>query len=319
MAGILVALGGNALQRSSGRGSWEEARAQMHSAVGVLAEIAAEGLDLVLTHGNGPQVGVLLRQNELGAREVPARPMDVLGAETQGQVGYLIQTELTPALRRAGVQRSVLTVISRTEVAADDPAFQNPSKPVGRYYSEEEARMLRKQSGWAMRYDGARGGWRRVVPSPRPVKWLEGEAVRHLMQAGLGASWIPVVSGGGGIPVVRRADGGYDGVEAVIDKDLAASLVARELGLDTLAVVTDVSGAAVAFGKASERWLGETTLEELEGYQARGEFASGSMGPKVEAGIEFLKNGGRRFLITDIPSLARAVRGEAGTRVELPR
>jgi carbamate kinase len=318
MAGILVALGGNALQRAGGRGSWEESRTQMHAAVGVLAEIASEGFELVITHGNGPQVGVLLRQNELGAREVPARPMDVLGAETQGQVGYLIQTELTPALVRAKVERSVLTVISRTEVSPDDPAFHNPTKPVGRYYTEEEARVLRKQSGWAMQYDGARGGWRRVVASPKPVRWVEGEAVRHLMEAGLGTSWIPVVSGGGGIPVIRRPDGGYDGVEAVIDKDLAASLVARQLGLDTLAIVTDVPGAAVSFGKPGERWLGEVSFHDLSDYYARGEFASGSMGPKVEAGLEFLGNGGHRFLITDIPSLARAVRGEAGTRVEVP-
>ncbi len=318
MPGILVALGGNALQRAGGSGSWAEARLQMRGAVGVLAEIAADGVELALTHGNGPQVGVLLRQNELGAREVPARPMDVLGAETQGQVGYLIQTELTPALRLRGVDRTVLTVVSRTEVAADDPAFQHPTKPVGRYYTEEEARVLRKQTGWAMQYDGARGGWRRVVPSPRPVRWLEGPAVRHLMQAGLGAGWVPVVSGGGGIPVVLRPDGGYEGVEAVIDKDLAASLVARELGLDTLAVVTDVPGAAVAFGKPGERWLGEVSVDELARYQARGEFASGSMGPKVEAGLDFLSNGGQRFLITDIPSLARAVRGEAGTRVTAP-
>jgi len=156
-----------------------------------------------------------------------------------------------------------------------------------------------------------------VVPSPRPLRWVEGEAVRHLMEAGLAASWIPVVSGGGGIPVVRRPDGGYDGVEAVIDKDLAASLVARELGLETLAIVTDVPGAAVSFGKPGERWLGEVSVHDLAGYYARGEFATGSMGPKVEAGLEFLREGGRRFLITDIPSLARAVRGEAGTRVEV--
>jgi len=316
MAGILVALGGNALQRAGGRGSWEEARTQMRAAVGVLAEIASEGPELVITHGNGPQVGVLLRQNELGAREVPARPMDVLGAETQGQVGYLIQTELTPALRRANVERSVLTVICRTEVSPDDPAFRRPSKPVGRYYSEEEARMVRKQSGWVMVYDGARGGWRRLVPSPKPIRWLEGDAVRHLMRAGLGTSWIPIVTGGGGIPVVRRSDGGYDGVEAVIDKDLAAALVAHELGLDTLAIVTDVPAAAVAFGKVGERWLGRVSVDELARYQARGEFASGTMGPKVEAGLEFLRGGGRRFVISDIPSLARAIRGEAGTRVE---
>lgn len=317
MRGILIALGGNALQRAGGTGSWDEARAQMRAAVGVLAEIAASGDELVLSHGNGPQVGVLLRQNEMAARELPPRPMDVLGSETQGQIGYLIQTELTPALRRAGVDRSVLTVISRTEVAREDPAFRQPTKPVGRFYSDEEARVLRKQQGWVMRFDGARGGWRRIVPSPRPVAWLEGPAVRRLLEAGLGARWIPVVAGGGGIPVVRRDDGSYEGVEAVIDKDLGASLVARELGLGTLAIVTDVPGAAVSFGRPGERWLGELTLEELERFHARGEFGSGSMGPKVEAGLEFLHGGGKRFVITDIPSLARAIANDAGTRVRV--
>jgi len=316
MAGILIALGGNALHRAGGGGSWEEARAQMHQTVTVLAEVAAGGEVLVLSHGNGPQVGALLRQNEVAAREIPPRPMDVLGAETQGQIGYLIQTELTPALRRRKVDRSVLTVISRTEVSADDPAFLHPSKPVGRYYPEDEARVLRKQFGWAMQYDGARGGWRRIVPSPRPVRWLEGAAVRSLLESGLGTGWIPVVAGGGGIPVVRKADGTYEGVEAVIDKDLAASLVGRELGVDTLAIVTDVPGAAIAFGKRGERWLTQVTRRELAGYLERGEFGEGSMGPKVAAGLEFLGGGGRRFIITDIPSLARALRGEAGTRVE---
>ncbi len=287
----------------------------MRRTVRVLAEIATEGSELVLTHGNGPQVGALILQNEAGAREVPPRPMDVLGAETQGQIGYLIQTELTPALREAKVGRSVLTVVSRMEVARRDPAFRDPSKPVGRYYSGDEARVLRKSHGWMLRYDGARGGWRRLVPSPRPIRWLEGPAVHRLMAAGLGEQWIPVVSGGGGIPVVRRPNGGYDGVEAVIDKDFAASLVGRELGLDTLAIVTDVPGAAVNFGKKGERWLGEVSVDELAELSRRGEFADGSMGPKVDAGLEFLRGGGRRFVITDIPSLARALRGEAGTRV----
>jgi len=316
MPGTLVALGGNALHRAGGQGSWDEARMQMRQAVGVLAEIAAGSDELVLSHGNGPQVGALLRQNELASREIPVRPMDVLGAETQGQIGYLIQTELTPALRRRKVDRSVLTVISRTEVSASDPAFAHPTKPVGRFYPEDEARVLRKLYGWAMQYDGARGGWRRIVPSPRPVRWIEGGAVRALLESGLGSRWIPVVAGGGGIPVVRRPDGTYEGVEAVIDKDLAASLVARELGVDTLAVVTDVPGAAVGFGKRGERWLTKVSREELADLFRRGEFAEGSMGPKVEAGLEFLAGGGRRFVITDIPSLARALRGEAGTRVE---
>lgn len=315
MSGILVALGGNALQRAGGTGSWSEARTQMRGTVKVLAEVAADGSELVLTHGNGPQVGALLLQNEAGAREVPAQPMDVLGAETQGQIGYLIQMELTPALRALKVNRSVLTVVSRMEVARRDPAFREPTKPVGRYYSGDEARVLRKLHGWAMEYDGARGGWRRLVPSPRPIRWLEGPAVRRLMAAGLGEQWIPVVSGGGGIPVVRRPSGGFEGVEAVIDKDLAASLVGRELGLETLAIVTDVPGAALNFGKKGERWLGDVSVEELTALSRRGEFAAGSMGPKVEAGLEFLRGGGHRFVITDIPSLARALRGEAGTRV----
>ncbi len=316
MAGILVALGGNALHRAGGRGSWDEARGQMRQAVAVLAEIASGGEALVLSHGNGPQVGALLRQNELAAREIPPRPMDVLGAETQGQIGYLIQTELTPALRRRGVDRSVLTVISRTEVSVNDPAFDHPSKPVGRYYPEDEARVLRKQYGWAMQYDGARGGWRRIVPSPRPVRWIEGAAVRSLLESNVGSKWIPIVAGGGGIPVVRRPDGTYEGVEAVIDKDLAASLVARELGVRTLAIVTDVPGAAGSFGKRGERWLSQVSRRELADYLKRGEFGEGSMGPKVAAGLEFLDGGGHRFVITDIPSLARALRGEAGTRVE---
>ena len=315
MSGILVALGGNALQRAGGQGSWAEARTQMRATVPVLAEVASAGHTLVLTHGNGPQVGALLRQSEIAEREVPSRPLDVLGAETQGQVGYLIQTELTPALRRRKVDRSILTVISRTEVAADDPAFRNPSKPVGRYYSEEEARLLRKQHGWSMTFDGARGGWRRLVPSPRPIRWLEGPAVRRLLEAGIGLQWIPVVTGGGGIPVVRRPNGTYEGVEAVIDKDRAAALVASELGLDTLAIVTDVPGAAIAFGKPGERWLGNVSRLELQRLYRQGEFAEGSMGPKVQSGLEFLRSGGRRFLITDIPSLARALEGEAGTRV----
>jgi carbamate kinase len=315
MSRVLVALGGNALQQRRESGTWEEAGRHLRRVAPVLAEVAGSSKVLVLTHGNGPQVGALLRQNELGHEEVPARPLDVLGAETQGQIGYLIQSELTPALHRAGVARSVLTVVSRTEVRADDPAFRHPSKPVGRFYTEGEARLLRKRHGWAMVEDRARGGWRRLVPSPLPRRWLEGRVVRRLLEAGLGRRWIPVVSGGGGIPVVRRANGVYEGVEAVIDKDLAAALVARELGLDTFAVVTDVPGAAVNFGRSGERWLGDVSRAELARWHRDGEFAEGSMGPKVEAGLEFLRQGGRRFVITDIPSLPRALRGEVGTRV----
>lgn len=313
--GVLVALGGNALHRPGGDNSWGEARERMRGTVASLVAIARTGAELVLTHGNGPQVGLSLRQNELSDREVPRRPLDVLDAETQGQIGYLIQTELGAALRKARIDRSVLPVISRMEVRPKDPAFQHPTKPVGRFYTEEEARLARKQFGWTMEHDTARNGWRRLVPSPKPVRWLEGPAVHTLLAAGLAKRWIPVVAGGGGVPVVPRPGGGYEGVEAVIDKDLGGALVARELDLPTFAIVTDVRGAAISFGRPGERWLGRVSADELEQHYARGEFASGSMGPKVEAGLEFLRAGGRELIITDIPSLPRALKGEAGTRV----
>ena len=313
--GLLIALGGNALHRPGGDNSWAEARGRLRAALPSLVRSARIAHPLVLTHGNGPQVGLLLRQNELGGREVPPLPLDVLGAETQGQIGYLIQGELTPALRRARLSRTILPIVSRTEVDRRDPAFRHPSKPVGRFYTDAEARTFRKRLGWTMEYDGARGGWRRLVASPRPIAWLEGATVRSLLEAPAGDRWIPVVTGGGGIPVVRAAGGSYEGIEAVIDKDLAAALVARTLGLATLAIVTDVPGAAIAYGRPGERWLGRTTATELRGYLARGEFAAGSMGPKVEAALDFLDHGGRDVVLCDIPSLPRALEGDAGTRV----
>lgn len=315
MVRTLVALGGNALVRPGGTGSWPEAVARMRATVPALAGLVAAGHELVVTHGNGPQVGHLLRQNELGQREIPSRPMYVLGAETQGQVGLLIEQELTPALVRARAPRTVLTFVSRVEVSRRDPAFRRPTKPVGRYYSETEARLLRKSQGWAMVFDGARGGWRRVVASPRPRAWVEGEAVKALLGPHFGDRCVPVVVGGGGVPVVRRPGGAYEGVDAVIDKDLAASLVARVLGADLFAIVTDVPAVATGFRKPWERFLGEVRESEMRGLLERGEFGVGTMAPKVEAALEFLAEGGREALITDIPSLGRAVRHEAGTRI----
>jgi carbamate kinase len=241
--------------------------------------------------------------------------MYVLGAETQGQIGFLIAEELSPALLREGVPRTVLPFISRVAVSPRDSAFRHPSKPVGRYYEESEARLLRKREGWTMIYDGARGGWRRVVPSPHPLKWVEANSFVTLLDHGLCSRVVPIVTGGGGIPVVERPGGLYEGVEAVIDKDLTAALVAEATHSETLAIVTDVPAVAVGFRKPWERWLGEVHADELQGYFQRGEFGEGSMAPKVEAGLRFLKAGGRRIVITDIPSLGRALRNEAGTRV----
>lgn len=286
----------------------------MRRSAPAIAQLAHAGHELLLTHGNGPQVGALLRAGELGASEVPPRPLHVLVAESEGQLGYLVAQELSTALAAARVERVVLPVISRMEVAARDPAFRSPTKPIGAFYTEEESRRLRKSAGWTMVHDAARGGWRRVVASPEPVRWLEAEIVRSWFDAGLGDRCIPVVTGGGGIPVVHRG-GRYEGVDAVIDKDSAASLVARSIGAETLVIVTDVPAIAVGYGTRWERWLGETPLDELERWQSAGEFPAGSMGPKVAAGIAFLRGGGREFIVTDIPSLERALAGDAGTRV----
>jgi carbamate kinase len=287
----------------------------MRRTASALAAVATPDRELVVTHGNGPQVGSLLREAELGAGEVPAPPLYVLGAETQGQLGFLIAQELGGALRRARSDRSVVPIVSRMVVSARDPAFRSPSKPVGRFYSASEARKLHRTLGWTLREDRQRGGWRRLVPSPHPIRWLEGDAVRSMLNAGFGARCVFVVTGGGGIPVVRRR-GRWEGVDAVIDKDRAAALVGRHLGVDTLAIVTDVPGAALGYGTDDLRWLGQVSLEELTRSWRRGEFEEGSMGPKVEAGLRFLRSGGRRFLITDIRSLPEALAGRAGTRVE---
>jgi carbamate kinase len=311
----VVALGGNALARASGGGTWEEAVVQMRRTAPALAQVVAEGHELLLTHGNGPQVGMSLRQNEIAQREVPVRPLDVIGAETQGQIGYLIQQELTPALAAAGVPRTVLGFVSRMLVSRKDPAFRRPTKPIGQFYSETEARVLHKSKGWVMVHDVARGGWRRVVPSPRPILWVEGEVVRELLRAGFGERWVPVLAGGGGIPVVERGRGRYEGVEAVIDKDLGAAVVAKVVGADTLAIVTDVPAVAIGFRRPWEQWLGEVGAGEMKGYLERGEFGEGSMAPKVLAALEFLSDGGQRVVITDPTTLGRALRGEAGTRI----
>lgn len=315
MGGVLVALGGNALQRPGGTGDWAEARRHMRSTAGALVEVVRDGLPLALTHGNGPQVGQLLRQNELAEREVPPRPLDVLGAESEGQIGYLIAQELEDALRRARLSRSVVVMVSRMEVGARDPAFRRPTKPVGRFYTDADARLLRKRTGWTLAYDGVRGGWRRVVPSPVPLRWVEAETVRILLGRSWGERVVPVIAGGGGIPVLRRRDGTLEGVEAVVDKDRSAAVVAEALGAETLAIVTDVPGVAVGYGKPWERWLGDVSAADLARHAEHGEFAEGSMGPKVASILRFLENGGRRGIVTDIPSLRRALRGEAGTRV----
>lgn len=315
MPRTLVALGGNALSRPGGPGSWAEAVAQFDAAAPALVELLQAGHELLVSHGNGPQVGRLLLQGELAQREVPVLPLDVLVAESQAQIGYLVQRGLSAALARTKLPKIPVPVLTRVAVDPADPAFRHPTKPVGRVYDENESRLLRKQRGWTMERDPSRGGWRRVVPSPKPIDWLDEEPVRALLAAS-NHPFIPIVGGGGGVPVVVRANGAFDGVEAVVDKDLTSSLIAGRLGAELLVIATDVPAVAVGFGKRWERWLGRVTPGELKGYLDAGEFAEGSMRPKVEAALGFLAAGGTTAIISDIPSLRRAVQGDAGTRVE---
>ena len=312
---VVVALGGNALVRPGRPATWPQAQERMRTAAFSLAELVGGGHELIVTHGNGPQVGASVIQNELAAREVPARPMDVLGAETEGQIGYLIQQELGSALAARRLRQSVVTVITRMEVRARDPAFRHPVKPIGRFYSDAEMRLAKKREGWSFVFDGPRGGWRRVVPSPEPVRWIEREAVAGWLTPGWGRRFVLVLGGGGGVPVVRRAGGRWEGVEAVIDKDRTAALIASDLGADVLAIATDVAGIAVGFGTPAERWVGAVRASELRRWLAADEFGAGTMAPKAEAILRFLEHGGRRAVVSDIPSLGRALKGQAGTRV----
>ncbi len=276
-----------------------------------LARMVKKGWGLMMVHGNGPQVGNILLQNELARGEVPAMPLDVCGAQSQGQIGLMLQQAMGEALRREGLDRKVTCLLTRVTVDLDDPEFVSPSKPIGPYYSHQEAKR-QMAHGWRMREDVARGGWRRLVPSPRPLSVLEKDAVRALMAVG---DQIVIAAGGGGVPVVER-DGRLLGVEAVVDKDRAASVLARDL-CSLFIILTDVDAAYIDFGGPRQRALGEVTVEELKNYYAEGNFHSGSMGPKVEAAIAFVDSPGKTAIITSPELLDKALESKAGTRVVL--
>lgn len=306
---VLLALGGNAMTASDGRARPEDQVAAARVAAGAVARLLARDVDVVVTHGNGPQVGNLLVKNELAARVVPPVPLDWCGAQTQGTLGFVLTTALDAALAAAGVDRRTAAVVTRTVVSADDPGFARPTKPIGRYLPAAEAAVLVEHGQtWADR--GARG-WRRVVASPEPVEIVDGAAVRALVDAG----FVVVAGGGGGIPVVRGAAGALTGVEAVIDKDLGAALLARTVGADVLVIGTDVPRAVLRFGTPSAEPLGVVGVEKMRAHAADGHFAGGSMGPKVDAACRFVEGGGTRAVITDLDHIAEAITGDAGTVV----
>ena len=269
-----------------------------------------QGHRVAITHGNGPQVGFILRRAELASHELHLVPLDSCGADTQGAIGYQIQRALYGCMRAWERPLPVATVVTQVLVDSEDPAFREPSKPIGTFMDQATATARREKEGWHIVEDAGRG-FRRVVPSPRPREIIEIEAIRRLVRAG----FVVVSVGGGGIPVVRQADGTLAGAEAVIDKDLASSLLARELGADLLLVSTAVEKVYLNFGRPDARPIDEMTVAEARRYLSEGHFAPGSMLPKIEALVEFLEAGGQEALVTDPPNLTRAVAGEAGTRI----
>ncbi|MBI1758309.1 MAG: carbamate kinase [Actinobacteria bacterium] len=309
MSRLLVALGGNAMTAPDGSAAPADQIAAVNRAAAPIAELIATGHEVLVTHGNGPQVGNLLVKNELAAAVVPPVGLDWCGAQTQGTIGFILINAVERALAARGLVRPVAAVVTRTVVDAADPGFTHPTKPIGRYLPAAEAKaMIDHGQVWE---DRGERGWRRVVASPEPLEVLDAPVVGLLAAAGV----VVVAGGGGGIPVVRDPDGGLRGVEAVIDKDLAAAILARSVGADVLVIATDVPAAMLDWGTPAARPLGVVGVAELRRYAAAGHFGSGAMGPKVEAACRFVEHGGRRAVITDLDRISAASRGEAGTVV----
>jgi carbamate kinase len=302
----VVAVGGNALIVDPKRESIPDQAVAAAATAHHIAEMVAAGWNVVITHGSGPQVGFILRRSELALPEVAPVPMDYAAADLQGAIGYMFQRALRNEFRRRGLQRTAIAVVTQVLVDRGDPAFDRPAKPIGSQMDEATAKRRAAELGWVVQEDSGRG-WRRVVPSPLPQGIIEIDEIAHLVQAGY------VVIACGGIPVVADASGDLHGVEAVIDKDLASSMLARELNADLFVISTSVPRVAINFGRPEQRWLEQITREEAQAYLAEGHFAEGSMAPKVRAIIGYLDRPGRRGLITDPPNIGRALAGQAGT------
>ncbi len=306
----LIAFGGNALLRPEDRGTQEEQIARARQAARWLAEIVRHRYRLVVVHGNGPQVGNILIQAEEASTKIPPQSLDVAVAQTEGSMGFLLQQAMRNRLEAVGLPATVATVLTEVEVDPNDPAFKRPTKPVGPFFTRYRAEALARDYGWTVREDSGRG-WRKVVPSPRPIRIIGSEAIASIFQS----CNVLIAAGGGGIPVVRGRDGQWRGIEAVIDKDYASALLAADLGAELFIILTGVDRVSIDFGKPTETKLETLSVAEAERYLAAGQFPPGSMGPKIESAIDFVKRTGKEVLVTDVEHLREALEGAAGTRI----
>jgi carbamate kinase len=305
----VLAIGGNSLIRSKDRSSFADQLATTAETCRHIADIVEAGHDVVVTHGNGPQVGFILIRSHLARNRLPEVPLDACNAQTQAEIGYMIQQSLDNEFKGRGIAKPVVTVVTQVVVDANDPAFQHPSKPVGPFYTKGEAARLERELGWVLREDAGRG-FRRLVPSPRPMDVVEKPEVESLLSSGA----VVVACGGGGIPVIRD-NGVLKGVAAVIDKDLASSLLAGEIGAERLVISTAVEQVYLNYGQANQTALGRVSAKEMHTHLGARQFPSGSMGPKIEAALDFLQRGGKEVVITDPDHLANALAGKAGTHI----
>ena len=311
----VIAIGGNSLIKDSHHQTVEDQESALRETARHIADMIEQGWNVAIGHGNGPQVGFVLRRSEIAAKveKMHEVPLDVCGADTQGAIGYELQQALQNELYHRGIQKSCATIITQVLVNQDDPAFKNPSKPIGGFMEKDEALRRKTEMDWSVVEDAGRG-WRRVVPSPLPAEIVELSTVKAVLDQGI----IVITVGGGGIPVIDVGQGEYRGTAAVIDKDFASSLLAREVKADLFLIATAVEKVALNFGKPDQQWIDKMTLDEARGYLAEGtHFAKGSMAPKIQAIIWFLEAGGKHAIITNPENMGRALRGETGTHIVL--
>jgi carbamate kinase len=306
----VVAVGGNSLIKDKAHQTVPDQFAAASESMKHIAGMIEAGWEVIITHGNGPQVGFILRRAELSAHELHTVPLDSCGADTQGAIGYMFQKALFNEFQERGIKKQAATVVTQVLVDRNDPAFEDPSKPIGSFMEEAIAKERSEKDGWSIVEDAGRG-WRRVVPSPLPIRIVEQEAIQSLVQAG----FVVIGVGGGGIPVIENEDGDLIGVEAVIDKDFASGLLAANIRADLLLISTAVEKVALNYNKPDQQWLDKMTLSEARTYLAQGHFGKGSMGPKIQAIIKFLEAGGKEALITNPENIERALEGTTGTRI----